>query len=320
MKPYLYPASIEFSIICATIFVIIWIRIGSSEHHHRSLLASDDTRPYDRNAGKKILLDLIKTKGIFFGLIVFVGTLVSVIMSTMYIEKEDWTAVILSKATETFLLLIALVLTIIAYFKVTKYYTKVIPYVNVFDVVLIVVSMFGIYVYSINSLIAVTYYQAETANMIQIDGESANLLNVLWLMINISSEILSIIQGTIQTFFILECLRRYNINYSTRKPCRELITALLLVNVSLWCNDTFASKRFDTNITTVEHFGILKWTIIHVFSSPLVTFYRLHSTVCLSSNFSKFFNIITIFLYLDICFGLYNGKIEKPEEKRTSEA
>ena len=94
------------------------------------------------------------------------------------------------------------------------------------------------------------------------------------------------IQGTIQTFFILECLRRYAYENSelARKPARELITALLLVNVSLWCYDTFSSKRFDTNLTTVEHFGILKWSIINAFSSPLAIFYRFHSSVCLSGN------------------------------------
>ena len=48
--------------------------------------------------------------------------------------------------------------------------------------------------------------------------------------------ILAIFQATVQTLFILECLRRYAAFDSPfmQKPARELITALLLTNVSLW--------------------------------------------------------------------------------------
>ena len=156
---------------------------------------------------------------------------------------------------------VALIITIIAYFKVLKSYTKVIPQVNVFDVVLEILSMFGIYAFCINSLIGIFYYyylknneNNGSAEVIQnsysaSNGDTGSPLNKSIPVLIIVSAFLSIIQGTIQTFFILECLRRYAYNKRelVRKPARELITALLLVNVSLWCYDTVSSKRFDTN-------------------------------------------------------------------------
>ena len=113
--------------------------------------------------------------------------------------------------------------------------------------------------------------------------------------------ILSIVQGTFQTLFILECLRRYAAHNAPfmRKPARELITALLLTNVSMWFFDTFSAKRFDTKPYLIEHFGILKWSIINAFSSPIAIFYRFHSSVCLS----------------DIWYGLYYGEYEEPENE-----
>ncbi len=62
----------------------------------------------------------------------------------------------------------------------------------------------------------------------------------------------------------------------------------------MWFFDTFSAKRFDTKPFLVEHFGILKWSIISAISSPLAIFYRFHSSVCLS----------------DIWYGLYYGEHE----------
>ncbi len=113
--------------------------------------------------------------------------------------------------------------------------------------------------------------------------------------------VLSIVQATFQTLFILECLRRYAEVSSqfVNKPARELITALLLTNLSLWFYDTFSAKRFDTKEYLIAHFGILKWSIINAFSSPLAIFYRFHSSVCLS----------------DIWHGLYYAECEEPEKE-----
>ena len=55
-----------------------------------------------------------------------------------------------------------------------------------------------------------------------------------------------------------------------------------------------AQKQF-----LIDHFGVIKWSIINAFSSPLAIFYRFHSSVCLS----------------DIWYGLYYGENEISENK-----
>ncbi len=136
--------------------------------------------------------------------------------------------------------------------------------------------MFGVYAFSINSLIAL-FYQFALGNSPDTDSfyiksqTASNENRLLTTATNVTAAIssfLSIIQGTLQTLFILECLRRYARNNGAflHKPARELITALLLVNISLWLFDTLSAKKFDSKPFLIEHFGILKWSIINAFS------------------------------------------------------
>ncbi len=124
-----------------------------------------------------------------------------------------------------------------------------------FDIVLEVMSLVGMYSYCINSLIAVLYSFANlhpqapvsiekfaaqillelnkinnSFNLYSSGGhaEDTELDFVLRIILALNS-IITIIQGTVQTLFILECLRRYAYEDKPfmRKPARELITALL---------------------------------------------------------------------------------------------
>ena len=324
LKPYMYPATIEFSITCATLFIIMWYKIGKAEKNY-SLLP---TKKNFEDVGSVsmpftnlfIMLDCTKTaKGLFFGIIIFVGTLLSSILFIVYNSKPETeeAAKLLSEITECVLLVIALILTSYAFVEIRKYYTKVIPQTNMFDIVLEIFSLGGVYAFSVNSLIALFYEFAKSDHSTQdlIDyvlyltghksapaGENYDMTSELGVNITAAlASILSIVQGTIQTLFILECLRRYAfLNRALMlKPARELITALLLTNISLWLFDTLSAKRFDTKDFLIDHFGILKWSIINAFSSPIAIFYRFHSSVCLS----------------DIWYGLYYGEYEEPENE-----
>lgn len=278
-----------------------------------------------------IMLDCTKTsKGLFFGVIVFVGTLLSSILFIIYNSNKDTaaTAKLLSELTEIALLIIALIITCYAFVKVRHHYSKVIPQTNMFDIVLELFSLCGIYAYCVNSLIAIFYsfayshkakpeleyyynYLPGNENFRLNEERSAapsghNENNLATNITAAIASILSIVQGTLQTLFILECLRRYAALNSPfmRKPARELITALLLTNISMWFYDTLSAKRFSTKPFLIEHFGILKWSIINAFSAPIAIFYRFHSSVCLS----------------DIWYGLYYGEYEEPENEDEHES
>lgn len=163
LKHYMYPATIEFSITCATIFIIMWAKIGKRQQKNFTLPPMQKkfegvgmvNMPY---SNRYIMLDCTKTsKGLFFGIIVFVVTLLNAILFIMFKGTKINTAKILSEATEIGLLLIALFITLYAFSIVRKHYSKVVPEANMFDVVLEIFSLFGIYAYSVNSLIALVY-------------------------------------------------------------------------------------------------------------------------------------------------------------------
>lgn len=304
-KPYFYPFIIEFSVITATIFGIMWSRIGSGEHATSLIpIASENTYQgkYSPNPSKLILLDCTKTfKGLMFGLLVVIMTLlctaVFYVFSTEQYSPKYEEAVLLSEIVELVLLVMALIITILGYFKVKKHYTKVAPETNIFDVILEVLSLCGIYSFSCNQLIAIFSSSSHSSEAARSSGDHPDS-SVLAL--SAISAVFSIIQGTLQTLFILMCLKRYAFNNKefVDKPARELITALLLINVSMWIFDSFSAKRFDTNIIIIEHFTILKWSIINAFSTPIAIFYRFHSSVCLS----------------DIWYCLYYGEHDEHEE------
>lgn len=183
-----------------------------------------------------------------------------------------------------------------------------------FDVVLEIFSLGGVFAYNINSFIAVFYglangnapnqsYILPKANQAEEYQDLTNNLTSLF------SASLQIIQSSIQTLLILECLRRYASNNSSyaRKPGREMITILLIINICLWIIDTLSGKRYTVKEYLIDYYGTLKWSIISAFSAPIAIFYRFHSSVCLS----------------DIWFGLYYGELEdnfKEKENKQSKS
>ena len=87
-----------------------------------------------------IMLDCTKTsKGLFFGLVVFVGTILSIVLFMVYNGKEDSArlATLISEIAEIVLLLIALVITILAFIKVRAHYQIAKPQINMFDILVI---------------------------------------------------------------------------------------------------------------------------------------------------------------------------------------
>ena len=209
-----------------------------------------------------IMLDCTSTaRGIFFGVLIFTGTILSYVLFVVYRSNPDTQnmAKLISEITEFLLLFIALIITCFAFVKVRKHYSKILPELNMFDIVLEIMSLCGVYIFGINSLIAVSYefsndhlkMELPKENYLEFLKEPApannNLLyaaavsgggvggldnNPIALVVQILAtinSILSIIQATLQTWFILECLRRYAHGDKAymRKPARDMITALL---------------------------------------------------------------------------------------------
>lgn len=137
-----------------------------------------------------------------------------------------------------------------------------------FDELLLVVSLCGIYIFSVFSAFSIIYNHQRKS-----DG-----------YLSLATSILAIVEGTLQTCLIFGCLKRRAVNPKDRseKPGRELLTFLIMIDLCLWISDTFAFKTFEVSTYQLEYFSILTWSIINTISSPLAIFFRFHASVCLS--------------------------------------
>lgn len=94
---------------------------------------------------------------------------------------------------------------------------------------------------------------------------------------------LLLVQVTLQGMFVAEaskrvCTSRYQMVF---KPGRQIVTYLLLANVTLWLLDTFMAHSWLTQELQYTFYGYLVWGIVSKISLPLLVFYRFHSSVVL---------------------------------------
>jgi len=127
----------------------------------------------------------------------------------------------------------------------------------------------GIYLYGFYSIIAILN-----------DHKKRDSIHSLFL----TTHILSIIEGTLQTALIINGLKMYTSNDLNKihKPARSLIIILIMVDVSLWIVDTLCVKKYDMNLFQLGYYDIVFWSIVNSISSPLAIFFRFHASVCLS--------------------------------------
>lgn len=96
-----------------------------------------------------------------------------------------------------------------------------------------------------------------------------------------------------QFLLIVESERRCskNIEQSRKKPGRTVITCLLLTNLALWLVNTFQVKWVIEKSFQASYYHDMAWGILTRVLLPLLIFYRFHSSVCLSSAWSKIYRL-----------------------------
>ena len=136
------------------------------------------------------------------------------------------------------------------------------------DSVLLIFGLAGIYLYGFYSIIALVAYGLETST------------DRLFLVIHL----MSVIESTIQSVFIINTLNMFTKDKQIRKkkPARSLITMLILINISIWMLETLSVKKYDMNTVQLSYYDIVFWSIASSISTPLAIFYRFHVSVCLS--------------------------------------
>ncbi|CAH1981762.1 unnamed protein product [Acanthoscelides obtectus] len=92
----------------------------------------------------------------------------------------------------------------------------------------------------------------------------------------------ALVQSSCQTVLILDAWgRRCKTEQQVRKkPGRQLVTFLLVVNIALWVVNRLKNNRSVSHPNQMDFYGVLAWNIITHVSMPLVVSYRFQSTVC----------------------------------------
>ncbi|BFZ21294.1 hypothetical protein BsWGS_24333 [Bradybaena similaris] len=265
--PYLYPCTIEYSLMCAGILYIMWKNVGKRPRRPRGSELGDEE---DDQRVHRMSVDCTgSSRGLFLGIFIMVGTIISIIAFYMLISKEEskLSGIILTHLSETAIYTVTLIALFLA-----AYRMKTLTFHNQHEAdledILILISYTGLLAFIIFSLVASMLSKPDTRSGM-----------------TILSNIVMLIQSTVQTIFMLAGDR---MSASTelqerKKPGREFITFLLVSNFAMWAINTFETQTPQHNPIQVEFYGVEAWAIFTHISVPLGIYYRFHSTVCFSN-------------------------------------
>ncbi|GAB6024103.1 hypothetical protein CHUAL_008815 [Chamberlinius hualienensis] len=275
--PYLYPFTIEYSLLLVGVWFIVWYNIGSEEEMESDgqpsglhLMPRDQTEEGDGTPAEFFSSNLVihvdchsANRGLFAGLFILLATVVSVIIFFVAMTNDDYikTGIIINNVSDTVLMLLMIFSAAFAY-RQTALLDINEHAVTFLDNFLLFIALPCFFLYAIFNVVA-----------------SIAVNNPF----NVVISILCVIQVVIQTPFIVDGLRRCSNSYILRfkKPGREIITFLVVCNVAAWILETFEIKSYDAQSDRIEFYGSFVWTLLSHVTLPLTLFYRFHSSVCL---------------------------------------
>uniref|UniRef100_A0A6A7FU69 Otopetrin-2-like isoform X2 n=1 Tax=Hirondellea gigas TaxID=1518452 RepID=A0A6A7FU69_9CRUS len=282
-SPFLFPCTIEYSLLCSGVLYVIWKNINKSDSGHNGNCGDSDISTFiARKARHHYSVDCAHaTRGLFMGILVLVLTIISLILFFVLINNEEMKSVAVLEANiiELSVYSVAIVTVVIGMVQMRE-----LEFVQEGDIeldnILLLIAQTGIYLYTSFTIIGGNF-SLETERMLPF-----------------STAVITLFQTTLQTLFILNASRRccYTYDQLTRKPGREMVTFLLICNLAMWAISTFETSRADAHPTQLNYYGVWAWTIISHVSMPLAIFYRFHVTVCLCEIWKRSYKLKHDFL------------------------
>ncbi|VVD03456.1 unnamed protein product, partial [Leptidea sinapis] len=269
-SPFLFPCTIEYSLICAAILYVMWKNI--SKYPSKNVAeAIAKARILEGLAYKKsphlYSVDCARAhKGLFFGILVLVLTIISLILFFVLVSKKEYATLAVVEVNVCELGLYAMTTIASLAGMVCVRNLKYDGNRNLeLDNILLVGAQTGMFIYGTFTIIG---------------GHFTIEKNTILILVTALS---SLIQTTCQTMFILDASRRSakTPEQLRKKPGREIITFLLVTNLAMWAINTLEKSRAESHPIQLHFYGLWAWTIITHVSMPLAIFYRFHSTVCL---------------------------------------
>lgn len=267
-SPFLFPCTIEYSLICAVILFEMWKQThGYLQVQRRCRKVSTSER-----GAHHFSVDCSRAHhGLLGGIMIITLTIISLIM--FYVLSENQTYRLLATLevtiTETILYVVTTMAAIGAYIKMRDLkFSKSFSGIPL-DCTLLLLAQSGVYIYCMFSIIGCYFTISNEPHQ----GGEQGLI----------AEVCSLIQTSMQTLFILNAWWRRcrSAKENRKKPGREIITFLLVANIAIWSINALVKSRAMFRPTHLEFYGNWSWTIITHVSMPLAIFYRFHSTICL---------------------------------------
>lgn len=275
--PYLFPFIIEYSLIGAAVIYVMWCHIGRNPRYHGEeeleqrlevILSRRAVAMAQAQQGGR--MDCVgASKGLFLGLLLLVGSLICLILFFVLIHNPtlNLLAIYLADVSHCTLMVLSILAIIIGFIRVQGLKFKGEEQSDLNDI-LLRVSAFGLFVYAVFSIIAgsLTAFTSEPNMLVMITG------------------ILSIVQVVLQLLFIADVSRRrvHLPEHDRSKPGRQIVTFLLIANVTMWIIYTFETQKVVANPVQLDFYGFLAWSMVQRVTLPLCIFHRFHSAVTLA--------------------------------------
>ncbi|XP_075212570.1 proton channel OtopLc-like isoform X4 [Lycorma delicatula] len=274
--PYLFPFIIEYSLIGAAVIYVMWRHIGRNpryvgeedlEQRLEVILSRRAVAMAHAHNGR---MDCVgASKGLFFGLLLLVGSLICLILFFVLIHHPQLglLAIYLADVSHCTLMGLSIIAIIIGFIRVQNLKFRVEEQSDLNDI-LLRVSAFGLFVYAVFSIIA---------GSLNARISEPNLLVMI-------TGILSVLQVVLQLLFIADIARR-RVNlpeHDRSKPGRQIVTFLLICNVTMWIIYTFEAQKVIANPVQLDFYGFLAWAMVQRVTLPLCIFHRFHSAVTLA--------------------------------------
>lgn len=274
-SPFLFPCTIEYSLICAAILYVMWRNI-SKLPLKAELKAKSELAAYKRSPHHYSVDCARAHKGLFVGILLLVLTIISLILFFVLIARSEFVglAVIEVNICELTLYGLTTLASIIGMWQVRQ--LKYDGSKNLqLDNILLIGAQTGMFIYSTFTIIG---------------GQFTIQRNTVLVLV---TALASLLQTTCQTIFILDASRRSCVTPEQirRKPGREIVTFLLVTNLAMWAINTLEKSRAESHPIQLHFYGLWAWTIITHVSMPLAIFYRFHSTVCLCEIWKRAYKI-----------------------------
>ncbi|KAG5314608.1 OTOP2 protein, partial [Acromyrmex insinuator] len=267
--PYLFPFIIEYSLIGAAVIYVMWKHIG---RHPRwpHLAEADLERRLEAMLSRRAValahaghtrVDCVgASKGLFFGLLLLVGSLICLILFFVLIHHPEFglLAIYLADVSHCVLMALSIIAIIIGFIRVQSLKFKAEEQSDLNDI-LLRVSAFGLFVYAVFSVIA---------------GSLAAFTHEPNLLVMVTG-LLSVAQVVLQMLFIADVSRRrvHLPEHDRSKPGRH---------VTMWVIYTFETQKVIANPVQLDFYGFLAWAIVQRVTLPLCIFHRFHSAVTLA--------------------------------------